>query len=52
MLGWDWYRFRKKRVGTHDAKLMFLPPVGSADHVVHSSGPGAQNINALFFMFG
>jgi hypothetical protein len=40
--------FHKKRVGTRYVKLVFLHPVGSAYHVVHSSGSGAQNFNALF----
>jgi hypothetical protein len=31
-------------------KLVFLHPVGSAAHVVHSSASRARNVNALFFM--
>jgi hypothetical protein len=33
MLGCDWYRFHKVRVGTHYAKLVFLHPVAYAGHV-------------------
>jgi hypothetical protein len=29
---------------------MFLHPVGSAGHVVHSGAFGARDINAIFFM--
>jgi hypothetical protein len=38
----------KKRVGTSYAKLLFLYPVGSTGHVVHSDTSGVQNVNALF----
>jgi hypothetical protein len=31
---------------------MFLHPVGSAGHVVHSRASGAQNFNSLFLMLG
>jgi hypothetical protein len=52
MLGWDWYGFNKKHVGTCCAKLVFLHPVGPVAHVVYSILSGAQNIDALFFMLG
>jgi hypothetical protein len=35
MLEWDPYRFHKKSIRTCYAKLEFLQPVGSTDHVVH-----------------
>jgi hypothetical protein len=41
---------KKKHVGTHCAKLLFLHLVGSACHVVHYGASGAWNIDALFFM--
>jgi hypothetical protein len=40
MLGWDWYGFNEKRFRTHYAKLVFLHPVGSVGHVVHSNAFG------------
>jgi hypothetical protein len=36
MLGWDRFRFYKKRARTHYAKLVFFHLVGSAGHVVDS----------------
>jgi hypothetical protein len=50
LLGWDRYRFQKKRVETRYSKLVFLHLVGYADHVVHSSVSGVQNIDTLYFM--
>jgi hypothetical protein len=52
MLRWDRYGFYKKRDGTHYAKLVFLYPVGSAGHIVHSGAFGARNVDALFFTPG
>jgi hypothetical protein len=40
MLGWDWYRFHKKCVRTLYAEIMFLHPVGSMGHVLHSDASG------------
>jgi hypothetical protein len=40
------------RQDTLHAKLVFLHPVGSAGHVVHSSASEAQNGDAVFFMLG
>jgi hypothetical protein len=42
----------KKRTWTDYAELVFLYSVGSAGHVVHSTVPGAQNVDTLFFIFG
>jgi hypothetical protein len=50
VLQWDRYGFDKKHFGTRCAELVFLHPVGSACHVVHSGASGARNNNALFFM--
>jgi hypothetical protein len=41
LLGWDQYRFDKKRVGTHYAELVFLHPLGSVGHVVHFDASAA-----------
>jgi hypothetical protein len=44
VLEWDRYRFDKKRTETHNTELVFLHPVGSVGHVVHSVAFGAQNV--------
>jgi hypothetical protein len=41
MIGWDQYGFDKKRDGTRYDELLFLHPVGSVGHVVHSVATGA-----------
>jgi hypothetical protein len=41
MLGWDRYRFDKKRARIRYAKLVFLHPVGSAGQLVHFGSFGA-----------
>jgi hypothetical protein len=40
-LGWERYRFDKKRTGTCYAEILFLHLVDSAGHVVHASASGA-----------
>jgi hypothetical protein len=41
MNGWDLYRFHKNLVKTCYAEHVFLHPMGSAGHVVHSGTSGA-----------
>jgi hypothetical protein len=50
MLRWASRSFNKKLTGTCYTELVFLHPVGSAGHVVHSGAYGAQNVDALFFV--
>jgi hypothetical protein len=50
MLGWDRYRFNKRRTETCYAELLFLHLVGSAGQVVHFGVSEAQNVDVLFFM--
>jgi hypothetical protein len=44
------YAVDKRCVRARYAELVFLHPLGSAGHVVHSGASGERNINALFFM--
>jgi hypothetical protein len=48
----DQYGFDKKHIGTRYTELVFLHPVGSVGHVVHSSASEARNGDALFLMLG
>jgi hypothetical protein len=41
MLGWDRYRFNKKRDGTHYAELVFFNSIGFVGHITHSGAFGA-----------
>jgi hypothetical protein len=52
MLGWDQYRFHKKRARTRYAELVFFHPLGSAGHIVHSGASGARNAHTIYFMLG
>jgi hypothetical protein len=52
MLGWAQGGFHKKCARTCYAKLVFLQPVVSEGHVVHSSASRARNVDALFFKLG
>jgi hypothetical protein len=52
MLGWDWYGFDRKRIGTHYVGQMFVDPVVYACEVVHSGASEVENGDALFFMLG
>jgi hypothetical protein len=52
VLEWDLYGFHKKRTQTRYVKLVFLHPVGSTGHVVHSGTSRLHNVDALFVMLG
>jgi hypothetical protein len=52
MLGWARCDFHKKRTRARSTELVFLHPVGSVGHIVHSGASGLRNIDALFFMIG
>jgi hypothetical protein len=44
--------FHKKRAGTRYAKFVFLHPMRSVVHIVHSVASWKRNVEALFFMLG
>jgi hypothetical protein len=52
MLGWDWYGFHKKRVGTHYGEHVFLHPVRCVSQIVRPGASGVQNVDTPFFMLG
>jgi hypothetical protein len=52
MLGWARCDFRKMRVRTCYAELVFIHLVGSAGHIGHSCASEARNIDAPFFILG
>jgi hypothetical protein len=52
MLGWDQYRLDKKSTRTRFAEIVFLHPMGSVGHVVHSGASMARNTDVLIFMLG
>jgi hypothetical protein len=46
------YRFHKKHAETHYAELVFLRPMGSTGHVVHSGASEPRNVDTVFVMLG
>jgi hypothetical protein len=50
MLWWDQYGFDKKRFRSHYAELVFLHPLGSVGHLVHSGASEVRNVDTLCFM--
>jgi hypothetical protein len=51
VLGSDWYGFDKKLIGSRYAKLVFLHPVGSVGHVVHSSSASGHETSTHYFSY-
>jgi hypothetical protein len=52
MLGWDRYGFHKRSAETYYAELVFLHPLGSMGHVVHSVHLGRETSTQYFSCFG
>jgi hypothetical protein len=52
MLEWDRFGFHKKHTVTRYAELVFLHPVGSVSHVVHSSAFGHKTSTYYFLCSG
>jgi hypothetical protein len=50
MLTWALCGFQQKRAETRYAKLVFLHPVRSVGHILHSAASRARNIDVLYFI--
>jgi hypothetical protein len=48
MLGWDRYGFHKRSAETYYTELVFLHPLGSMGHVVHSVHLGVKRQHSIF----
>jgi hypothetical protein len=52
MLEWARCGFHNKRTGIRDAEVVFLHPVGSEGHIVHSVHPGHETLTDYFSSSG
>jgi hypothetical protein len=52
MLGWDLYGFHEKCVRRCYTELVFLHPVESVGHLVHSGACCVRKLDVLFFTLG
>jgi hypothetical protein len=50
MLGWDRYRFHKKRAQRSYEELVFLHLMGYVSNIVHSGASEERNVDTLFFL--